>query len=94
MFVTGTVNVEVDIDQQSGLIASIIQQDYASLASDTLALYKQFDTLEDYQCQDYYNNIEFLSAMDKVLSYYMLPEKYDQFREKWRQIVEIYKESD
>ena len=94
MFVTGTVNVEVDIDQQSGLVASIIQKDYASLASDTLALYLRFDTLEDFECQDYYNNIEFLSAMDTVLSYYMLPEKYDQFREKWRQIVEMYKESD
>lgn len=71
MIIKGSVAVELDWEQEQEVIVQILKKDYMSLQTDTVALRNKFSSLEDYEKEDYFNNIKTLKAIEGVLEHYM-----------------------
>lgn len=92
MFIKGTINLELDLDQVEEVIVKGLLADYGSLAKDVRDLIERSATLEDYEVKDLENNLEYMRAMDKVLSNYMLYHEHENFRRTWKEFVDLYEE--
>lgn len=81
MNITGNVTVQIDWEQEGGIIREIVRADYVRLLNDCVALMMQPD-LEEYQKEDLVNNIEFMRGFVKTLEYYSVYEDHQAWLNK------------
>ena len=90
MFIKASANVELDPDQVGDVIVQALLTDYGSLANSVQALTSRSHELEDYEREDLRNDLEYMQAMDTVLSYYMTYDRHETFRRTWKKFVKLY----
>lgn len=78
--VKGTVNFNLDMDQETSVVVQVLKRDYSSILNSALALMQQEDDLEKHQQEDLRNYIETLRAMEGVLQYYTEYSEYESWR--------------
>lgn len=88
----GKVKVELDWEQESDIVVSVLRKNYASIATDTLRLKERLDQLEEYQLGDYYNNLKVLRGMDHAMEFFVEWSEHKTWRNAWKRVVDLYED--
>lgn len=90
--IVGSVTVNLDHTQLADVVTKALIEEYFSLAIsvDDLRSQNTMKALEPFEHEDLMNDLKFMSHIDGVLSLYMEPETYDNWRRTNKRYVELY----
>lgn len=90
--IAGSVRVELDGVQQAHTLISILQKDYASLATSVAEIVRESEkrSLQSFEKDDLSDMLSTLEAMDRVLQNYMIPDLYETWRFAWKRTHVLY----
>jgi len=78
--VTVKKNVELDQEQASDLVGSLLKEDFEFITQEVRFLQRKPD-LKPYEAQDLQRSIEVRAAMKVLLTYYLTYKEYTEFFE-------------
>lgn len=90
MKINGTVEIELDWEQEVRVVSDILKRDYASLAEDVLFFYSKLETLDLIDKQDYEFDLEIMKNIEGVLQNYMIWSEWAAWREKNAEVRKLY----